>query len=71
MQEWLTNELLEYAKVNAPHIGKSATSKEKVGKFANRPGEVAGEVRLARAWFGLGQEVCYDVYWGINPYLPP
>ncbi|KIL56279.1 hypothetical protein M378DRAFT_17219 [Amanita muscaria Koide BX008] len=53
---WLTSSLLAYAEVNPPHIGKSATSQSKVGLYADRPGEVRGEIRLVRTWFALGQE---------------
>jgi hypothetical protein len=38
-------------------MGKSATSADKAGVYIERPGEVAGEVRLAKGWFALGKEV--------------
>ncbi|KAF8056930.1 hypothetical protein FPV67DRAFT_1677684 [Lyophyllum atratum] len=56
MVERLNTKLMAYAKVNVPHIGKSATSADKVGKYVCRKGETAGEIRLARGWYALGQE---------------
>ena len=38
-------------------MGRTATSDDKVGKYANRPGEISGELRLVKGWFGIGQEV--------------
>lgn len=38
-------------------MGKLVTSDEKVGKYVKRPGEVCGEIRLVKGWFGIGQEV--------------
>jgi hypothetical protein len=31
---------------------------EKVGKFVEREGEIAGETRIVRGWIGIGQRVC-------------
>ncbi len=49
--------MLEYAKYVTPHMGKSATSADKAGKYVSQPGEVCGEIRLVKGWFGIGQEV--------------
>lgn len=38
-------------------MGKTATSANKAVKYVDRPGEVCGEVRLVKGWFGIGQEV--------------
>jgi hypothetical protein len=40
-----------------PHKGKTKTSQEKVGKFVERDGEIAGETRIVRGWIGIGQPV--------------
>ena len=50
--------MLDYTKYVPPHMGKSATSADKVGKYVDRPGEVCGEVRLVKGWFAIGGEVC-------------
>jgi hypothetical protein len=42
-------------------MGKSATSTDKAGKYVSRPGEVCGEIRLVKGWFGIGQEVSMDL----------
>lgn len=57
MQADITKVALQYAKFCRPHIGKSATSADKAGKYVDRPGEVSGEIRLVKGWFGIGQEV--------------
>ena len=62
----MTSELLSYGEVNHPHIGKSATSASKVGKYADRPGEVSGEIRVVRTWYALGQEVWFILYCGTH-----
>lgn len=49
--------MLEYAKYMTPHMGKSATSADKVGKYVKRPGEVCGKIRVVKGWFEIGQEV--------------
>ena len=49
--------MLEYAKYVPPHMGMSATSADKVGKYMFKHGEVSGEIRLVKGWFGIGQEV--------------
>jgi len=51
---------LEYAGINKPHIGKTATSDDKVGVFVDRPGEIMEELRVVRGWFGIGQGVSGD-----------
>jgi hypothetical protein len=56
-QEVLTGQLLDYAKINKPHKGKSATQAATVS-YIERPGEVAGEIRMVRGWYPIGQEVC-------------
>jgi hypothetical protein len=38
-------------------MGKSATSADKAGKYVDRPGEVCGEIRVVKGWFGIAQEV--------------
>ena len=38
-------------------MGKSATSPDKAGQYVEREGEIMGEVRLVKGWFGIGQEV--------------
>ena len=53
--------MLEYAKYVKPHKGKSKTSADKVGKYADRLGEVSGEIRLVKGWFGIGQEVSREL----------
>lgn len=68
-QEWLTSELLDYAEVNKPHIGKSATGQSKVGLYADHPEEVKGEIRIVRTWYALGQEVTFILYSGILSHL--
>jgi hypothetical protein len=55
----ITNSALHYAKYVQPHIGKSATSDDKAGKYIERPGEICGELRLVKGWFGIGQEVSH------------
>jgi hypothetical protein len=44
-----------------PHIGQSATSADKAGKYIKRPGEVCGEIRLVKGWFAIGQEVSMEL----------
>lgn len=53
----MNKELYEYAKIVHPHQGRTQTSMEKVGNYVDRPNEIAGEIRLVRHWFALGQEV--------------
>ncbi|KAF8833318.1 hypothetical protein BDN67DRAFT_986108 [Paxillus ammoniavirescens] len=52
----ITKAALEYAIYCKPHIGKSATSADKAGKYLDRDGEIMGEIHLSRGWFALGQE---------------
>jgi hypothetical protein len=68
MQLEITKSVLEYAKYCPPHMGKLATSDEKVGKYVKRPGEVCGEIRLVKGWFGIGQEVS-ECMIGLNKIL--
>ena len=56
-QAEITNNVLEYANYVPPHIGKSATSADKAGKYMYKTGEVSGEIRLVKGWFAIGQEV--------------
>jgi hypothetical protein len=53
----ITESALEYATFCKPHTGKSATSADKAGKYVERHGEVSGEIRIVKGWFGIGQEV--------------
>lgn len=48
---------MDYAKKVKPLQGKSVTSAEKTGEYVDRPGQVAGEIRLVRSWFAIGQAV--------------
>lgn len=59
LQADITNSALNYAEYSKPHIGESATSADKAGKYVDRPGEVTGEIRLVKGWFAIGQEVQY------------
>jgi hypothetical protein len=52
---------LDYTKYVEPHTGKSKTSADKAGKYVSRPGEVFGEIRLVKGWFGIGQEVSTEL----------
>ncbi len=58
MQAEITKHVLEYVKHVPPHMGKSATSDDRAGTFVMRAGEVSGEIRLVKGWYGIGQEVC-------------
>ncbi|KIM72644.1 hypothetical protein PILCRDRAFT_15949 [Piloderma croceum F 1598] len=40
--------LIEMAKIDSPHRGKTKTSKEKVGIFVDREGEITGEKRIVK-----------------------
>jgi hypothetical protein len=45
------------AKIDPPHRGKTKTSKEKVGIFVDREGEITGEKRIVKGWQGIAQNV--------------
>jgi len=53
----VTDSVLKYTEFVEPHMGKSATSADKAGKYVKRPGEICGEIRLVKGWFAIGQEV--------------
>ena len=61
LQDHLNEKLLADAKVYPPHRGKTKTSQEKVGKFVDRPGEIAGEKRIVKGWLAIGRNVRGDV----------
>ena len=57
LQALITKCALDYATFCKPHIGKSATSADKAGRYVERPGEVSGELHVVKGWFAIRQEV--------------
>lgn len=57
VQQHLNEGLLDMAKIDPPHRGKTKTSQEKVGIFVDREGEIAGEKRIVKGWQGIAHNV--------------
>lgn len=48
---------MDYASIVKPECGKSNTGEDRTGQYLERGEQIAGEVRMARYWHALGQEV--------------